>query len=51
MSVPNMNPAGATEPAGVRRHPLDRMGIPKTLIWGYVGLLFFMIGDGIECRR
>ncbi|MDQ8702644.1 MFS transporter [Streptomyces sp. LHD-70] len=30
------------------RHPLDRIGIPKQLIWGYVGLLFFMIGDGIE---
>ncbi|MDI3422518.1 MFS transporter [Streptomyces luteolus] len=31
-----------------RRHPLDRIGIPKPLIWGYVGLLFFMIGDGVE---
>ena len=31
-----------------RRHPIDRIGIPKPLVWGYVGLLFFMIGDGVE---
>lgn len=51
MSAPA--PAGTrpprTDTAGPgRRHPLDRMGIPKPLIWGYVGLLFFMIGDGVE---
>jgi polyol permease family len=26
----------------------DRIGIPKPLIWGFVGLLLFMIGDGVE---
>ncbi|MGW0735612.1 MFS transporter [Streptomyces sp. NPDC002851] len=31
-----------------RRSPLDRMGIPRTLAWGYLGLVVFMIGDGIE---
>ena len=27
---------------------VDRVGIPRTLFWGYVGLLLFMIGDGVE---
>src|SRR5690348_14266453 len=27
---------------------LDRLGIYPPLLWGYVGLLFFMIGDGVE---
>src|SRR3954468_1149866 len=27
---------------------LDRIGIPKSLAWGFVGLLLFMIGDGVE---
>lgn len=27
---------------------LDRIGIPSTLAWGFVGLLLFMIGDGVE---
>lgn len=26
----------------------DRIGIPRTLLWGYVGMLLFMIGDGVE---
>ncbi|GAN96766.1 alpha-ketoglutarate/sugar transporter [Komagataeibacter europaeus NBRC 3261] len=26
----------------------DRLGIPAPLFWGFVGLLFFMIGDGVE---
>lgn len=26
----------------------DRVGIPKTLTWGYLGILIFMIGDGLE---
>ena len=24
------------------------LGIPRTLIWGFVGLLLFMVGDGVE---
>ncbi|GGU70595.1 MFS transporter [Streptomyces albospinus] len=31
--------------------PLPRpavLGIPRALIWGYVGVLLFMIGDGVE---
>jgi polyol permease family len=27
---------------------LDRIGIPSVLFWGFVGLLLFMIGDGVE---
>jgi polyol permease family len=27
---------------------LDRIGIYPPFVWGYVGLLFFMIGDGVE---
>src|SRR5262245_23149237 len=27
---------------------LDRIGIYSPLVWGYVGLLLFMIGDGVE---
>jgi MFS family permease len=27
---------------------LDRLGLPRPLIWGFVGLCLFMIGDGVE---
>lgn len=27
---------------------LAKMGIPPTLIWGYFGVLIFMMGDGLE---
>lgn len=27
---------------------LDRAGIPKTLAWGYLGIMIFMMGDGVE---
>ncbi len=30
------------------RHVIDRIGIYPPLVWGYVGLLLFMIGDGVE---
>lgn len=26
----------------------DKMGIPSHLIWGYIGIIAFMIGDGLE---
>lgn len=32
----------------VRRPLLDRIGIFPPLAWGYLGLLLFMIGDGVE---
>ncbi|MFF8831071.1 MFS transporter [Streptomyces sp. NPDC015131] len=30
------------------RHWLDRIGIPRPLAWGFLGVLVFMIGDGVE---
>ena len=27
---------------------LERVGFPRALLWGYVGLALFMIGDGVE---
>ncbi|GAA3333503.1 hypothetical protein GCM10020331_097790 [Ectobacillus funiculus] len=27
---------------------LDRLGIPSNLIWGFIGITLFMIGDGLE---
>ncbi|MEV5124128.1 MFS transporter [Streptomyces decoyicus] len=30
------------------RSLITRLGIPPTLAWGYLGLLLFMIGDGVE---
>ena len=35
-------------PAAPSRHLLDRLGIYPPLAWGYLGLLLFMIGDGVE---
>lgn len=41
-----MTPTGLE--AAQRRHLLDRLGIFPPLAWGYLGLLLFMIGDGVE---
>lgn len=30
------------------RNLIERMGLPRPLVWGFVGLLLFMIGDGVE---
>ncbi len=27
---------------------LDRIGLPSHLVWGYIGVLIFMMGDGLE---
>lgn len=27
---------------------IEKIGLPRPLIWGFVGLLLFMIGDGVE---
>ena len=39
------SPANARDRQG---HLLDRLGFPRALLWGYVGLALFMIGDGVE---
>jgi polyol permease family len=35
-------------PTAPTRHLLDRLGVYPPLAWGYLGLLLFMIGDGVE---
>ena len=30
------------------RSALDKAGIPRNLLWGYLGILIFMMGDGME---
>ena len=35
-----------TSPANQAR--LIRLGIPPALAWGYMAVLLFMIGDGVE---
>ncbi|MFZ3572212.1 MFS transporter [Streptomyces sp. BH097] len=42
MSVPHAR-SGADS-----THWTTRIGMPRPLLWGYVGLLIFMIGDGVE---
>ncbi|CAK7193059.1 Alpha-ketoglutarate permease [Commensalibacter sp. Nvir] len=27
---------------------VSKLGLPRTLVWGYIGLTIFMIGDGVE---
>ena len=43
-----MSSSSATDPGRSGQHVLDRIGIPRALLWGYVGLALFMIGDGVE---
>src|SRR3954466_6618076 len=38
----------AEDPDRIRVSFIDRIGIFPPLFWGYVGLLLFMIGDGVE---
>ncbi|MFC7374886.1 RbtT/DalT/CsbX family MFS transporter [Brachybacterium sp. GCM10030267] len=40
--------AGADDEAGVREGFLDRIGIPHPLRWGFLGVLIFMTGNGVE---
>lgn len=39
-----MSTATPTGPSAL----LDRWGLPKALVYGYLGVLLFMIGDGVE---
>lgn len=34
--------------APAKNHWLHKSGIPASLVWGYVGILIFMMGDGME---
>ena len=33
---------------GTSNDILTKVGIPKKIVWGYVGILIFMMGDGLE---
>lgn len=35
-------------PSGAENSIVERIGLPRPLVWGFVGLLLFMIGDGVE---
>lgn len=38
----------SAEVAPERRSWVGRLGIPRPLAWGFVGVLVFMVGDGVE---
>ncbi|MCP2260004.1 polyol permease family [Streptoalloteichus tenebrarius] len=40
--------AAPSAPEGAARSLVERVGIPRPLAWGFVGVLIFMIGDGVE---
>lgn len=46
VSTAHESPAPAS--SGALASLLDRVGIPRSLLWGYIGVLLFMIGDGVE---
>ncbi|CAM4024965.1 MFS transporter [Nocardiopsis rhodophaea] len=46
MSSTHIDPRPEAAPA--RRHWTERIGIPRPLAWGFIGVLIFMIGDGVE---
>ncbi len=48
--MPVVSASYAAQPAATGRPDtfLDRIGIPTPLAFGFFGLLFFMIGDGVE---
>lgn len=49
MAAPSASPSdSATAPVLTSRSWADRLGMPHALRWGFVGLLVFMIGDGVE---
>lgn len=44
MSTTTTGPTGADTSTGI----VERIGLPRPLVWGFVGLLLFMVGDGVE---
>lgn len=43
-----MSPSPPAEQATTRLTGIERIGIPRPLVWGFVAVLVFMIGDGVE---
>lgn len=49
MTFPSTTSSSAgTAPGGGRETFLDRLGIPHVLRWGFLGVLVFMTGNGVE---
>jgi MFS family permease len=40
--------SSADEPTNAAESWLERIGIPRSLAWGFVAVLIFMVGDGVE---
>lgn len=47
-SMLTTRPCDDIQPEAIQESFLDRIGIPSVLFWGFIGLLLFMIGDGVE---
>ncbi|QBI54055.1 MFS transporter [Streptomonospora litoralis] len=45
---PQRPPSSPAEPASAPLRGIERIGIPRPLVWGFVGVLIYMIGDGVE---
>ncbi|GAA1782587.1 MULTISPECIES: MFS transporter [Streptomonospora] len=45
---PQHPPASQPEPASRPLSGIERIGIPKPLFWGFVAVLIYMVGDGVE---
>lgn len=43
-----MNSHPLPAPPSTSTSILDKLGLPRPLLWGFVGLMIFMIGDGVE---
>ena len=41
-------PTGATHTSPTNPGLIERIGLPRPLVWGFIGLLLFMVGDGVE---
>ncbi|WP_332875863.1 MFS transporter [Massilia sp. S19_KUP03_FR1] len=48
LSTPLASPRLSPSAPSALDHLCARLGIPRPLFWGFVGLLIFMIGDGVE---
>jgi polyol permease family len=48
MASPRRTKPDTKTSAGLLDKMCERFGIPRPLFWGFVGLLIFMIGDGVE---
>ncbi|GAB3456696.1 MFS transporter [Streptomonospora sediminis] len=45
---PQRPPSSPPEPDSAPLRGIERIGIPKPLFWGFVAVLIYMVGDGVE---